>query len=54
MLTSGKVTTLAQGIATAATENPDLYRQYREAMNAEMAAHQPAQWRRSALPSTSA
>jgi hypothetical protein len=40
MLTDGKVKTLAQSVAKAAKENPELYRQYREAMNSEMAAQQ--------------
>ena len=35
-----KVKTIAEGVAKAASENPDLYRQYREAMNSEMAAQQ--------------
>ena len=38
MLSDGKVKTLAQGVAKAASENPDLYREYREAMDAEAQA----------------
>jgi hypothetical protein len=37
----GKVKTIAEGVAKTASENPDLYRQYREATDTEMAA-QPA------------
>lgn len=40
VLSAGKVRTLAQGIAKAAQENPELYAQYREAMKSEMAAQQ--------------
>ena len=39
-LSAGKVRTIEQGIAKAASENPELYREYREAMNSEMAAQQ--------------
>ena len=35
-----KVKTFAEGVAKAASENPDLYRQYREATDSEMAAQQ--------------
>ena len=35
-----KVKTIAEGVAKAASENPDLYRQYREATDSEMAAQQ--------------
>lgn len=38
MLSDGKVKTLAQGVAKAVSENPDLYREYREAMDAEAQA----------------
>ncbi len=38
MLSAGTVKTLAQGVAKAASENPDLYREYREAMDAEAKA----------------
>jgi hypothetical protein len=34
------VKTIAEGVAKAASENPDLYRQYREATDSEMAAQQ--------------
>lgn len=40
VLSAGKMRTLAQGIAKAAQENPELYAQYREAMKSEMAAQQ--------------
>jgi hypothetical protein len=40
MLSAGKARTIEQAIAKAASENPELYREYREAMNSEMAAQQ--------------
>jgi hypothetical protein len=38
MLSAGKVRTIEEGVAKAASENPELYRLYREAMDSEMAA----------------
>jgi hypothetical protein len=40
MLSAGEVKAIAEGVAKAASENPDLYRQYREATDSEMAAQQ--------------
>lgn len=36
MLSAGKVRTIEQGVAKAASENPDLYREYRNALDAEV------------------
>ena len=37
---ASKVKTIPEGVAKAASENPHLYRQYREAKDSEMAAEQ--------------
>src|SRR5450759_479374 len=41
MQSAGRARTIEQAIALAAKENPELYAQYRSAMDSEMATQQP-------------